>query len=136
MPRAAAHAFKVLFLLFLVLSPQGRSTILVFVERPAFVLVAVLAVWALARSLGAGSTMGYDSAREMDILVTGGLAGIIGLYALLCRGVGMSGLVATAILTAAFLGAVARRHGRPGMASGGLTALIWCAVLYRYAMPL
>ncbi len=48
----------------------------------------------------------------------------------------LTGLVATGILSAAYLTAVVRRYGRPGAVSGALTALTWCAVLYRFVRPL
>lgn len=126
----------VLGFILVVATPPGRFLLYLLIGVPAMALVVLLGAWALARAMGAGHAMGHELGRDVDVVVTAGLLAALGAFATVARGVGESGLISAALLTAGFLAAVVRRHARPGAFSAVLVLAVWAALGWRLSHPL
>lgn len=108
--------------------------VLVFQTPSAWLLLAY-AAYRFMRAGGMGDSLGYRELARLDTAFVGALVAITGVYAILCRGVAISGIVCLGILTGLFLRGFAATSARPGWLARAVIAFAWAALCYRFFAP-
>lgn len=101
---------------------------------PSVWLLTALAAYHLMRAGGMGDSLPYRELERLDHAVAGGLIVLNGMYAIVCRGVAISGFVALVGLTTVFCRGY-RAGERPGAIGWLIMSFAWSCVLYRWFHP-
>ena len=100
-------------------------------QYPSLWLILGAFIYRLARWHGMGNGLPRRDLAWIDVAVMGGLLAMTGAYAMACRGIAPSGVVAGIALSIMYVRAFREIPARPGVFAWATLALTWGLIVWR-----